>query len=212
MNTQQQQCIFILAPHTDDGELGCGASIAKHLAAGMKVVYIAFSTCSQSLPNHLKEDTLTIECRAATAALGIPAAQLIFFDFEVRQLLLHRQEILEALIELNHQYQPDTVLLPAKNDIHQDHEVIFKEGIRAFKYSNLLGYELPWNNTRFNPTYFERINEDLLQKKIAALNQYTSQAGKKYMNPAFIRSLAVVRGLQANTELAEAFEVYHYAT
>ena len=198
--------ILILAPHTDDGELGCGATIAKYIAAGKEVIYIAFSTCSQSLPPELPSDTLSKECLAATKALGIQ--KTILFDFEVRRLLFHRQEILEELIKLNKEIQPQAVFIPAEHDVHQDHQVIYAEGLRAFKNSNVLGYELPWNNFRFQPNYFERISEDHLYKKQEALKEYRSQKDRKYMSREFLRSLAVVRGVQGNSELAEAFEIY----
>lgn len=198
--------ILILAPHTDDGELGCGAAIAKYIAQGKQVTYVAFSTCSQSLPEHLPADTLAAECRKATTALGIQNLRL--FDFEVRMLLFHRQEILEALIKLNQQLQPEVVFIPAQYDVHQDHQVVYAEGLRAFKNCNVLGYELPWNNFQFSPTYFEKISEHDLSKKLNALAEYHSQSQRKYMSPEFIRSLATVRGIQANTAFAEAFEVY----
>jgi N-acetylglucosamine malate deacetylase 1 len=198
--------ILVLAPHTDDGELGCGASIAKYIAEGKQVTYIAFSTCSQALPADLPKDTLAVECKTATRALGIQ--NTILFDFEVRRLLFHRQEILEELIRINQQLKPEAVFLPAEQDVHQDHQVIFAEGLRAFKNCNVLGYELPWNNFRFQPTYFEKISEQNLVSKQNALRQYQSQAGRKYMNDDFIRSLAVVRGIQANAPFAEAFEIY----
>lgn len=198
--------ILILAPHTDDGELGCGASIAKYILEKKKITYVAFSTCSQSLPKEMPPDTLAKECAAATKALGI--GDTVFFDFTVRRLLFHRQEILEELISINNNLKPQTVFLPAKNDIHQDHQIIYAEGLRAFKNSNVLGYELPWNNFEFQPNYFERISEEQLSSKLLALKEYKSQASRKYMNPEFLRSLAVVRGVQANTELAEAFEIY----
>lgn len=198
--------ILILAPHTDDGELGCGASIAKYIAEGKRVTYIAFSTCSQAIPDNLPKDTLATECKNATNALGI--SNTIFFDFEVRKLLFSRQEILEGLLKINRELQPETVFLPAENDVHQDHQVVCAEGLRAFKNCNVLGYELPWNNFRFHPNYFEKVTEQHLMSKQAALREYKSQAGRKYMNEEFIRSLAIVRGMQADTFLAEAFEIY----
>ena len=201
------QNILVLAPHTDDGELGCGATMAKYIAEGKSVTYIAFSSCWQSLPENLPKDTLLTECRSATKLLGIN--QIQFFDFEVRQLPFHRQEILEQLIKIKKELKPETVFIPAMNDVHQDHQVIYSEGIRAFKYSNVLGYELPWNNLRFQPGYFEKITEAQLELKQAALQEYRSQADRKYMSREFIRSLAVVRGIQCNAALAEAFEVYH---
>lgn len=202
--------ILVLAPHTDDGELGCGASLAKYIAAGKQITYVAFSTCSQSLPKNLPEDTLAVECKAATKALGIQ--DVVLFNFEVRRLLFHRQEILEELIQLNRRLQPQTVFIPAQNDVHQDHQVIYAEGLRAFKDRNVLGYELPWNNTSFSPIYFEKIEPAHLLSKQAALKEYRSQSHRRYMSPMFISSLATVRGIQCNAEYAEAFEVYRMSS
>jgi N-acetylglucosamine malate deacetylase 1 len=200
--------IFILAPHTDDGELGCGAFISKYIAKGSQVVYIAFSTCAESLPKDLPLDTLVTECRAATNALGIPEGNTLLLDYPVRKLQANRQEILEELVKLKNRYQPTAVFLPAQNDVHQDHQVIYAEGIRAFKNATILGYELPWNNWKFQPNYFEQITEKDLSAKITALKHYKSQQKRSYMQEDFIRSLAVVRGIQSGTSLAEAFEVY----
>ena len=42
--------ILVLAPHTDDGELGLGGTISKLIELGKKVTYVAFSTAQQSVP------------------------------------------------------------------------------------------------------------------------------------------------------------------
>jgi len=200
--------VLILSPHTDDGELGCGATIAKWSAAGSEVTCIAFSSCRQSLPEGLEADTLVRECGAATAALGIRGLRVL--DFEVRRFTQYRQEILEVLVALSKTLQPRAVLLPAAGDTHQDHRVIYEEGCRAFRHATLLGYELPWNNTAFSPQYFEPLSEAHLAKKLEALQAYRSQAHRKYMKEDFIRALARVRGVQSGGELAEAFEIYRY--
>jgi LmbE family N-acetylglucosaminyl deacetylase len=200
------QNILVLAPHTDDGELGCGASLAKYAEAGKRVTYVAFSSCERSLPEGLPAGTLVNECRAATEALGVH--ETIILDFDVRHFPGRRQDILEEMVKLNRDLKPELVLLPARNDVHQDHQVIHSEGLRAFKNCSLLGYELPWNNTQFQPNYFERISEEHLLTKQNALKHYRSQSHRKYMGDEFIRSLAVVRGMQSGTELAEAFEAY----
>jgi N-acetylglucosamine malate deacetylase 1 len=204
MNSKEN--ILILAPHTDDGELGCGATIFKYSSLNRNLVYLAFSTCEQSLPQGAAPDSLVHECRKATGILGINDTR--FLNFEVRKFPAFRQEILEAMVKINKELNPHTVFLPAKNDVHQDHHVIYEEGIRAFKNSNLLGYELPWNNTGFCPNYFETMEEGQLSEKIRALKEYKTQAHRNYMDEGFIRSLAIVRGVQCNSVLAEAFEVY----
>jgi LmbE family N-acetylglucosaminyl deacetylase len=201
--------ILILAPHTDDGELGCGGTIAKFCAAGKQVYYAAFCLKSKT-PDSFPSDILGEECRQATSLLGIPATNIRFFDYYVRHLPEQRQRILQQLLDLHAELNPDFVLLPAASDIHQDHQVIHQEGLRAFKNVTFAGYELPWNNYSFHTNFFIRLSENDLNKKIAALNSYQSQSNRNYMNEDFIRSLAKVRGVQANAPFAEAFEIYKW--
>ena len=200
--------ILILAPHTDDGELGCGGSVAKYVAAGKEVSYVAFSTCAQSLPKDFSPDTLALECKAATSVLGVH--KLFILDFEVRMFSNYRQEILNELIRLRGLIEPETVLIPARNDVHQDHQVVYAEAMRAFKSCNLFGYELPWNNLDFRPNYFEVLDEVHINAKQEALRKYKSQAHRPYMREDFCKSLSIVRGVQCGTTYAEAYETYKF--
>lgn len=204
--------IMVLAPHTDDGELGCGGTIAKLSAEGKEVFYAAFCLYSKALPKTFPSNTLELECKKATAILGIPSSRLILSrsNYEVRELPQVRQQVLEELLKLNKEIQPEMVLLPATSDIHQDHQVIHQEGMRAFKNTTFAGYELPWNNYSIRTNFFVRLSADHLTKKIESLKAYESQSDKNYMNPDFTRSLAKVRGVQANSSYAEAFEIYRW--
>ncbi len=202
--------ILVLAPHTDDGELGCGASIAKFCGEGREVYYAAFCLCARSLPASLPANTLELECKKATAALGVAPSSVILFNYEVRELPASRQRILEELLQLNKDINPDLVLLPAASDVHQDHQVIHQEGLRAFKNTSFAGYELPWNNYSFKTNFFIRVSEKELGKKIESLTAYRSQSHRNYMQEDFIRSLARVRGVQCNADYAEAYEVYKW--
>lgn len=201
-----QQKIVVLAPHTDDGELGCGASIHRFIEEGHEVIYVAFSLCKDSLPEGLAPDTLATEAKKATAVLGIAAENLIFFDFPVRQFAGHRQAILDELILLQKKYSPAMVFVPCSSDIHQDHGVIYAEALRAFRYCSIYGYEMPWNNYSFKGTAFLTVSQQNLDKKVQALSVYASQQHRSYMQPDFIRSLATVRGVQAGSAYAECFE------
>jgi LmbE family N-acetylglucosaminyl deacetylase len=202
--------VLVLAPHTDDGELGCGGTIAKLASEGAEIYYMVFSSCSRSLPVGLAPDTLEKEVANATVILGIPNERLILLDYDVRTFNTYRQEILEDMIRFRNEHKPDLVFLPSKTDIHQDHEVISKEGIRAFKDINILGYEMPWNNLSFNTSCFSKLTEATIQKKIEALREYKSQNHRPYFNEVFIRSLAYTRGVQIGADYAEAFEVIRW--
>lgn len=202
--------ILVLAPHTDDGEFGAGATISRWLEEGDEVHYAAFSLCEESVPEGWPKDILEKEVREATAALGIDGSHLHLFRFTVRRFDNSRQEILEELVQMNRNLSPDIVLCPAPSDIHQDHAVVAAEAIRAFKRTTILGYEMPWNNLTLSTTCFVRLEKRHLDQKVTALKCYESQRHRNYAREELVRSLAVVRGTQIGTELAETFEVIRW--
>ena len=198
---------LVLAPHTADGEFGCGGTIAKLSESGAEVFYVAFSACQQSVLPNFPPDILVTEVKEATQVLGVKGENLILFDYEVRTFNFHRQEILDDILKLKNDINPDIVFMPTINDIHQDHFTISNEGMRAFKWSTLLCYELPWNNFNFITGCFVRLSEQNVNKKLEALSKYRSQAHRPYANADFIKSLATVRGVQSGNEFAETFEI-----
>lgn len=202
--------VLILAPHTDDGELGCGASIRKWIDEGKEVIYVAFSACELSVAPHLPKDILITEVKAATQSLGIQKDNLILFNYPVRTFLNHRQEILQNMIDLRRDLQPDLILIPSLNDVHQDHQIIANEALRAFKTYSVLSYELPWNNLSFSTSCFVVLEEKYVEAKVQALQKYESQAHRAYTSRDFVFSLAKTRGVQINQEYAEAFEVVRW--
>ena len=202
--------VLVLAPHTDDGELGAGGTIAKLIELGAKVVYAAFSTAETSVPEGFPKDVLKTEVRNATKKLGIEEKNLIIFNYEVRKLSYVRQQILEELIVLRRYNNFDLVLMPSLKDIHQDHTTIAQEGLRAFKNTTLLGYELIWNNLSFDTTSFIKLEKQHIQAKCDALKAYESQSTRDYMSEEFIFSLARTRGVQIGTKYAESFEVLRW--
>jgi LmbE family N-acetylglucosaminyl deacetylase len=203
---------LVLAPHTDDGEFGCGGTMARLVETGMDVRYVAFSIATKSLPEGFPPDTLAREVREATAEIGIPESGLTVHDFEVRTFPERRQEILELLIALWEEWSPDAVFMPCLRDIHQDHQVIAAEGLRAFKRTTVLGYEIPWNNFNFDHQAYVGLEERHVERKVAALERYASQQHRNYVNPEYIRSLARTHGINVNRDYAEVFEVYRIVT
>ncbi len=202
--------ILILSPHTDDGELGAGGSIARFASEGKKIYYAALSTCEDSVPDGLPKNILGEEVKEATKTLGIPPENVYIKHYKVRHLPSHRQEILEELIKIREQINPDLVFTPALGDVHQDHAVVAEESLRVFRYTSILGYELPWNNTNFTTLCFIHLNKNHIERKIDALAQYKSQVKRPYMQNKFMEHLAKVRGVQAKTDYAEAFEVIRW--
>jgi LmbE family N-acetylglucosaminyl deacetylase len=205
-----QKRILILAPHTDDGEFGCGGAIAKLVSEGHDVHYIAFSAAEKSVSPEFPSDILRKEVVEATAVLGISSKNLEVLNFEVRDFPSHRQEILETMVRLQRDLDPDMVFLPSTSDTHQDHQTVSAEGFRAFKKTTILGYELPWNNLVFTTNSFVLLDKEHVDRKAEALLCYKSQAGRLYATGQYVENLANVRGTQIGSKYAEAFEVIRW--
>ena len=202
--------VLVLAPHTDDGELGCGGTISRMVEEGREVYYAAFSTAAESVPPPFPPNILEKEVREGTKVLGIPAANLLVYKYRVRHLPDMRQEILEELVRMKREIDPATVFLPSAQDLHQDHQTIHIEGLRAFKTVTVLGYELPWNNLSFDYRHFCVLTRAHVQTKVAALRCYQSQQHRPYTQEDFIWSWARTRGGQIMVEYAEAFDVLRW--
>ncbi len=202
--------VLILAPHTDDGEFGCGGTISKYIEMGHDVYYAAFSLAEESVPPPFPKNILEVEVKKATKTLGISEKNLLLYKYPVRRFAQYRQEILEDLVQINRDLQPDLVFMPSLNDLHQDHTTIANEGLRAFKRTSILCYEMPWNNINFTTQSFVKLSQKHIDNKLAALKCYDSQKGRPYASEEFIRSLAITRGTQIGTKYAEVFEVIRW--
>lgn len=205
--TWQPARLMVLAPHTDDGEFGAGGSITRWIREGTEVSYVAFSSCEESLSPEWPRDTLVQEVTAATRLLGIASENLHVMDFPVRNFDAHRQKILEAILDLKADFRPDAVLTPSLSDLHQDHQVIAMEGLRAFKKATVLAYEVPWNNIQFPANLFVKLSEADALRKLSAIAEYRSQADRGYSRPDYLLAHLRYRGTQVDTDFAETFEV-----
>lgn len=202
--------ILILSPHTDDAELGCGGTISKFLEEGKKVHWVVFSIAEDSLPNENDKFKLQKEFIKVTEELNLNNDDYTIFRYPVRKLGDYRQEILEALVKFKKEFNPELVIGPSLNDFHQDHQVISNEMIRAFKmHSSILCYELPWNHINFTSTYFVKLEERHIEKKLKLLRKYETQVKLKrfYFSEDMVKGLAMTRGAQISHKYAESFDV-----
>lgn len=210
VRNQVNMTILALAPHPDDLELSCGGALNKLINQGNTVYYVVFSPCDKSLPEGFEEGALYREVEDAAACIGISKSHIIKYDFPVREFPKHRQDILENLVKLNRELNPDLVFIPNSNDLHQDHKTIYEEGMRAFKRKKILGYELLWNNDNFKSNFFIKLQREHIDIKKEALKAFKSQSFRGYFSDEFLFGLARVRGVQCGSEYAEAFELIRW--
>ena len=208
--------ILICAAHTDDETIGAGGSIARWVEEGNQVHVLCFSTCYESLPRnyqglpgpYITETELGDACEILGCTFSI-------HETPVRHFPEHRQSILETLTYYKRNYNPNLVVGPSINDIHQDHKTVAEEMRRCFwRYCNIISYELPWNSARFNPTLFVGLSWDQEEKRDLAIEQYRSQIEKDSGDVMRIASdhsncRAIHHAVDGDT-YAEAFEVIRW--
>ena len=98
--------------------------------------------------------------------------------------------------------------MPSLHDVHQDHQTVAAEGLRAFKRTTILGYEIPWNNFDFAYQAYVALEKTHVERKVAALEKYASQQHRRYANPEYVWNVARTHGINVNREYAEVFQVY----
>ena len=193
--------VLALAPHIDDVELGAGGTIHQLVRAKNNVYYIGLSK-----PPAVQASQFLQEFEGARNQLGISKSKVRLFDFDPRDLFSSRLEILQLFYDLNKELQPDLVLTPSSDDVHQSHQVVTAECKRAFKYTTILGYEMPWNTFQFSMDVFNTLESEDVDAKVSAINAYATQKERVFFSNEIVGDLARVRGKQIGREYAECFE------
>lgn len=194
--------VCFIGAHPDDIELGAGALIAQIVdQTDIRCVTLSDNQKNPEL-HHLVE-----EHYASMSALGVPKEKVILGQFETRRFPHFRQEILEYMIQLNKDFKPDIVFVHTRADIHQDHGTVTEEALRAFRGTTVLGFDVIRSSYGFFPNFLIEVTEAEVEKKINALNQYTTYASRYYFNADLTRATLVRYGAIAERPFAEGFDI-----
>ena len=215
--------ILILSPHADDEILGCGGFISKFSKKNYDINVLILTNANIGAPeiySSSKIDKIRKESKIANNYIG--TKKLFFENLPALNLnnypIYKISNIISKYIKI---INPETILIPSANDIHDDHKIIFKAAkvsTRPIKKSNLkkiLSYEVlsetEWNENEksFNPNYYVCLDKSDIDKKVKAFLKYKSQV-KKFPHPRSkeaIINLSKVRGSQVYMKYAEAFRV-----
>ena len=214
--------VLVVAAHTDDEALGCGGTIAKHVAQGDGVYAIFLADGVSSRPGSNRKEREAREAAACLAQeiLGIKKAYSLGFpDNKLDTIPL--LEIIQSIENLAAKIEPDIVYTHSHSDLNIDHQIVNKAVLTAFRptpnqsVSEIYTMEVlsssEWNNPLnevFKPNYYVEIT-DYLDKKLSALKKYDKEMreaphSRSYEN---VINLAKYRGMSIGMMAAEAFEV-----
>ncbi len=214
-------CVLIVAAHPDDELLGCGGTIAKHVAEGdeVHIVILADGVTSRGENTELYERKKS--AIKAAEFLGVKSIKML--DFPDNQLDTVPLLKIVSQIEINiENLKPSTVYTHHDGDLNIDHIIAARAVMTACRpvlgqcVHSIYGFEIPssteWGGYGqekvFIPKYFINIS-DYLDKKLEAL-QFYSQELREFPHPRSIyniKALIRLRGAQVGLKAVEAFSV-----
>lgn len=178
--------ILAIGAHPDDVELGCGATIAKEIAAGKKVGILDLTR--GELGTRGTPEIRDQEAKAAAKILGVVVRENIAIP---DGFFTNSKENQLKIIEVLRKYQPDIVLCNAVDDRHIDHgkgsklasDACFLSGLRRIETTHngeaqeawrpkLVYHYIQWKN--LEPHFVVDVS-DYIKKKEEAVFAYTSQ-------------------------------------
>jgi len=201
MNFSGKRVLF-LGAHPDDIEIGCGA-LLHNIVKKTEVLCVTLSD-NQKNPDLQK---VKGEHLKSMSVLGVPEDRVVFGTFQTRVFPDARQEILEYFLKLRKDFKPDLIFTHSKQDVHQDHNTMTDEALRAFRGITVLGFDVVRSSYDFFPHFLVEVTEEDVNKKIAALAQYETYQNRYYFNSELTRSIMVRHGALAETSYAEGFDI-----
>jgi len=201
MNFSGKRVLF-LGAHPDDIEIGCGALI-HHIAKKTEVLCVTLSDNQKNpdLQNVKNEHVQSMK------ALGVTEEKVVFGSFTTRIFQESRQEILEYFLKLRKDFKPDLIFTHSKQDVHQDHNTMTDEALRAFRGITVLGFDVVRSSYGFFPHFLVEVTEEDVNKKIEALSKYETYKDRYYFNSELTRSIMVRHGALAEVPFAEGFDI-----
>ena len=207
--------ILVIAPHPDDEVLGMGGTIKKLSPKNNITLLIMTDGASAQYSDKKMIKVRKESCKKSSKILGI--SEIKFLNFKDMKLdSVPQLEINQEIEKIIKKIQPKIVFTSPKNDLNRDHGVTFNSTLVATRPSSsgvkkVFSYELPgYTKKPFSPNHYEDITKQFVHK-IKAFKMYKSEI-MKFPHPRSLKAienLAIMRGIDCNSEKAEAFHLVH---
>ena len=202
-NCDKIRTLLCLGAHSDDIEIGCGATILTLTRnhPNIAVWWVVFSA-EGSRAREAKQSARQFLKDARHDSIIVKKFRTSFFPFQGKQI----KEYFEQLKEM---VQPDLIFTHYRDDRHQDHRVLSDLTWNTFRDHAILEYEIPkYDGDLGNPNCYVQLDKRVCDEK----NQYLckffqTQGNKHWFSSDTFLSLMRLRGIEcaSATKYAEAF-------
>ena len=195
--------VLCLGAHSDDIEIGVGATLLSMIARGVRldVQWCVLSGVGER-ESEARASAAEFLSEAASAQVEVMTFRDGFFPEE--------GDAIKSWFEtLKMRADPDIILTHYRDDAHQDHREICRLTWNTFRDHYILEYEIPkWDGDMAQPNLYVPISASVLQRKINLLMEhFASQRSNHWFDAETFRGLARLRGMEcrAPERYAEAF-------
>jgi LmbE family N-acetylglucosaminyl deacetylase len=195
--------ILCLGAHSDDIEIGAGATILDLIRRGiqLEVDWVVLSAIG------IRAE----EARASAQAFltGAARQEIVLATLKDGYFPFQGAELKDHFTRFTATCTPDIILTHRHDDAHQDHRQVSKLAWTSFRDHVILEYEIPkWDGDMGRPNAYMPVSDAALKRKTELLTRYFgTQRSKDWFDARTFEGLARLRGAEcrAPSGYAEAF-------
>jgi LmbE family N-acetylglucosaminyl deacetylase len=197
---------LFLGAHSDDIEIGCGATIRQWLSAGVSLDATWVVLCAEG-------DRAEEARRSAEDFLrGAAGSRVVIGGFRDSFLPYVGSAVKDFYEALKSHPAPDVIFTHQRQDLHQDHRLACELTYNTFRDHQVFEYEIPkWDGDTGTPNAFVRVNESVAGQKVdLVMKHFGTQRGKDWFDRETFLGLMRLRGMEcrAPERYAEGFYVH----
>jgi LmbE family N-acetylglucosaminyl deacetylase len=195
--------LLCIGAHSDDLEIGCGASVMKWLSGRrqVEVTWVVLSAAGVRAAE-ARRSAQALLARAKSRTVALEAFRDTYFPAQYAEL----KRYFEALRK---KCDPDIVLSHRLEDRHQDHRLVAELTWNTWRDHLILEYEIAkYDGDLDRPNAYVPVSKALAQRKVRHLERsFGSQRSRDWFTPDAFLGLMRIRGVEARAAsgYAEAF-------
>jgi LmbE family N-acetylglucosaminyl deacetylase len=192
-----------LGAHSDDIEIGVGATLLTWLEQGVRLdVHWCVLSGVGEREHEARASADDFLAAAASRKIEIMKFRDGFFPEQGEQIKVWFETLKDHV-------NPDVILTHRGDDAHQDHREVARLAWNTFRDHVILEYEIPkWDGDMARPNLYMPVSESAICRKVDLLNShFGSQRSKQWFDAETFLGLARLRGMECRAEqrYAEAF-------